>query len=80
VASGGPRPPQVPARVQWCARGAAMPLKSALCLKHRVACRRRIAYCPAMIDGELFPTVFFMAVIGLIVFVALSQILLDKPE
>jgi hypothetical protein len=33
-----------------------------------------------MIDGELFPTVFFMAVIGLIVFVALSQILLDKPE
>jgi hypothetical protein len=57
-----------------------MPLKSALCLKHRVACRRRIAYCPAMIDGELFPTMFFMAVIGLIVFVALSQILLDKPE
>jgi hypothetical protein len=35
---------------------------------------------PAMIDGELFPTVFFMAVIGLIVFVAVSQILLDKPE
>jgi hypothetical protein len=33
-----------------------------------------------MIDGELFSSIFFMALIGIIAFVALSQILLDKPE
>jgi hypothetical protein len=33
-----------------------------------------------MTDGELFPSIFFAAIIALIVFIALSQILLDRAE
>jgi len=55
-----------------------MPKKRAVCINYGIVQGREKQHAANM--ESAFPAIFFAAIIGVIVFVALSQVLLDPHE
>jgi hypothetical protein len=57
-----------------------LPTKPAACTNYCVVLECRCKHAGGMESTASFPAIFFAAIIGVIVFVALSQVLLDPHE
>jgi hypothetical protein len=55
-----------------------LPKKRAVCINYGVVQGRQKQHAPNM--ESTFPAIFFAAIIGVIVFIAVSQVLLDPHE
>jgi hypothetical protein len=55
-----------------------LPKKRAVCINYGIVQGREKQHAASM--ESTFPAIFFAAIIGIIVFVALSQVLLDPHE
>jgi len=58
-----------------------LPTKRSACTNYCIVLGRRSKDAGGMLESSaFFPAIFFAAIIGVIVFVALSQVLLDPHE
>jgi len=58
-----------------------LPTKPAVCTKYCIVKGRRSEHAGNMLESTVsFPAIFFAAIIGTIVFIAVSQLLLDPHE
>jgi hypothetical protein len=57
-----------------------LPAKRSGCTNYCIVLRRRSKHAGGMLESSAFPAIFFAAIIGVIVFIAVSQVLLDPRE
>jgi hypothetical protein len=57
-----------------------LPTKRSACTNYCIVLGRRSKHAGGMLESSAFPAIFFAAIIGVIVFIAVSQVLLDPRE